>query len=373
MNRSIAATVVALATLVSACNTVTSSADAEYTITPETSVLVVEGTIVEQDERFVTIIPERTVFHIPEKYLPGTGRFEQNPIPELGEPLEALTIEFAELPEDEKLVMFLSYLPRSPLDWEWRLKLALYPDTQRPVAGIEAATDEFVDRLLYEDEDPSTDTIPALIELLQEHTARAAQVGRGEPAVDGPRLAALSGVSEDLPDYDALVLERFLSADPLERQLSDILDDIPQGADLALTVEWEFQEAALAYDPKTIEFSAVGLLVDGVGVAGPILITDDAVVPFDSFVVKGQGFDVIGWTEDPFSIRSASTASVIGTVQGASRVANSVAGDSAMFIDLRNGFRVTWMAPHQLSERVGELLPAPSNEPRSETEEGIDR
>ncbi len=344
-------------------------------ISPSNSVVVMEG-VVTDTGRLITVVPSEIIFHLPERWTPGTGQVEAYPVPEIGEELVARTMDELKIPIGTPLIMFFAYLPRSPLDWSWQLKLALYPENQRPVEGLNDYALGQLDRLLYDGEDPTKDTIAAVIDLIEEGAAASELLGSGESDPElGQRTRNFFGVDEGptAAEVAAATLSTFLDTAPDERQLSDMLGDIPPGADKALNVEWAWREVAVAYDIDRIDFTMIGLRVPGVGTLGPILLTDDPVIPLDGVLVQGRGFEVIAWSEDPASVRSSASAVVLGTVDNIDLIAALDSTDGlAVFIDLRSGFEATLMSGADLSKLVGGILFTEFGEPvpRSELDEG---
>lgn len=344
-------------------------------ISPGNSVVVMEG-VVTDTGRLITVVPSEIIYHLRERWTPGTGMVETYPVPEIGEELVARTMDELKIPIGTSLIMFFAYVPRSPLDWSWRLKLALYPEDQRPVEGLNDYALEQLDRLLYNGEDPTKDTTAAVIDLIEEGAAvsELLRSGESDPGL-GLRMRTFLGIDETPTAEEVAVarLSTFLDAAPDERQLSDVLGDMPPGADKALDVEWAWREVAVAYDIDQIDSTMIGLRVPGVGTLGPILLTDDPVIPLDGVLVHGRGFEVIAWSEDPASVRSSASAVVLGAVDNVALITALDSTDGmAVFIDLRSGFEATVMSGADLSKLVGSILFAEIGEPvpRSELDEG---
>lgn len=357
----------ALVLVISACSGPDSGEGEGLTL--GTAVVAVNGSV-EGNGRLIQVIPTEILLHVPSRYSVGLGERIAIPEPIVGEALEVRTMDGVDIPEGEPLTLFLSYVPVASDGWHWKLHLAVDQETQEPTAGLSQAARDQLDRLLAEEESPEEDLVPAIIEMIIELTEYRDARDAGEPVglSVGPRYDAFSGKTESAEITDPL--DEFLATPAEARQIPDMLADFPQGADAALGVDWQWREIALQFDREGTPYTAFGLVVDGVGVAGPIAFdAQDPIIPIDSYLVKGQGFRLVGWLDELEGIASSADAVEIGVIDDSDLIAMWDADDAgALLIDLRNGFDTTYMSGAALSRYVGQALEDAGlvTEPRSE-------
>ena len=107
-------------------------------------------------------------------------------------------------------------------------------------------------------------------------------------------------------------LDRWLARPDQQRQLSDILDDLPPGADIALGVEWVWREAAVVIDSDLRErYEWIGLRFSGIGVIGPVHLDPDAPIqPILGWGPAAHVVQIVAWSgEEP----EPSNADILGS------------------------------------------------------------
>lgn len=114
------------------------------------------------------------------------------------------------------------------------------------------------------------------------------------------RLVTVQDAVAPYPEDESIdVLTAWLAIPPAERQLSDILVDIPRGADERLGIEWAWREAIIVDEGGLGDYPWVGLRFPGVGVLGPFAVDPGTPTTVIGFGPADHPVEVIVWQHDP--------------------------------------------------------------------------
>lgn len=108
-------------------------------------------------------------------------------------------------------------------------------------------------------------------------------------------------------------LAAWMAAAPEQRQLPDVVEDLPAGAEAALGVTLEARQVAVNVDDEfRSRYKWVGLRIPGVGVIGPYFVEGSEPIGITGLLPSTRTIEIVGWTGD--TVDNLADADVLGTV-----------------------------------------------------------
>lgn len=108
-------------------------------------------------------------------------------------------------------------------------------------------------------------------------------------------------------------LAAWMATAPDSRQLPDVAEDLPEGAETALGMTLESRQVAINVDDEfRSEYTWIGLRVPGIGIVGPYFVGGSGPIGIAGLLPSTRAVEIVAWTGD--TVDNLAHADVLGTV-----------------------------------------------------------